>query len=48
MKDYTLQIINQNTGNRNAWKVNEVELAIKIVDLLDTQKRNEVILIEKR
>ena len=48
MTDYTIQIIDQNTGNRNAWNLNEIELSVKLLNLLDTQKRNEVIVIEKR
>jgi len=45
---YNLYLIDQNTGNRNSWQLNESELHKQIIILLDMQKQSEVIIIEKR
>jgi len=45
---YNLYFINQNTGNRNSWQLNELELHKQITILLNIQKQSEIIIIEKR
>ena len=45
---YNLYIIDQNNGNRNAWKLNKSEMLIQLDNLFDIQKQSEIIIIEKR
>ena len=45
---YNIYIIDQNNGNRNAWKLNKPEMLIQLENLFNTQKQSEVIIIEKR
>ena len=45
---YKLQVFNQENGNSNTWFLNKPEMLIWLNHLLDKQKSNEVILIEKR